>query len=234
MKTITIEGQLRTETGKKATRQLRSQELVPAVIYGGAKDINFCAPASSLKNLVYTPAFQLAEVKVDGQSYTCIMKDLQFDKVSDHLNHVDFMQLVEGRPVVATIPIKFTGIPIGVKNGGQLITKIKALKVKTEPKYLRENIEVDLSDVDINGNIRVEDVQIDHYEIMNSPRIPIASVVTTRILRQEESTEKPAASAAATPAATGAAATPAAATAAAPAKAAPAKAAPAKAASSKK
>jgi large subunit ribosomal protein L25 len=230
MKTITIEGQLRTETGKKATRQLRSQEKVPAVIYGGAKEISFSAPATSFKNLVYTPAFQLAEIKVDGQSYTCIMKDLQFDKVSDHLNHVDFLQLVEGRPVVATIPIKFTGIPVGVKEGGQLITKIKALKVKTEPKYLMENIEVNLNDLELHGNIRVEDVMIEHYEILNSPRIPIASVVTTRILRQEESVEKPAAAPGAVPAAAGAApaAAPAAAAAAAPAKAAPAKGGPGK------
>jgi large subunit ribosomal protein L25 len=225
MKTITIEGQLRTETGKKATRQLRSQEQVPGVIYGGAKEISFSAPASSFKNLVYTPAFQLAEIKVDGQSYTCIMKDLQFDKVSDQLNHVDFLQLVEGKPVVATIPIKFTGTPVGVKDGGQLITKIKALKVKTEPKYLMENIEVNLNDLELHGNIRVEDVMIDHYEILNSPRIPIASVVTTRILRQEESVEKPAAAPGAAPAAPGAAAPAAApaAAAAAPAKAAPGK-----------
>jgi large subunit ribosomal protein L25 len=206
MKTITIEGQLRTETGKKATRQLRSQELVPGVIYGGAKEINFSAPASSFKNLVYTPAFQIAEIKVDGQSYKCIMKDLQFDKVSDHLNHVDFLELVEDRPVVATIPIKFTGVPVGVKEGGQLITKMKSLKVKTEPKYLMENIEVNLNDLELHGNIRVEDVMIDNYEILNSPRIPIASVVTTRLLRQEESTDKPVATTVAAPAAATAAA----------------------------
>lgn len=201
MKTITIEGQLRTETGKKATRQLRSQELVPGVIYGGAQEINFAAPASDFKNLVYTADFQLAEIKVDGNSYTCIMKDLQFDKVSDQLNHVDFLQLVEGRPVVASIPIKFTGSAIGVKNGGKLITKIKSLKVKTEPQYLKENIEVDVTDLDINGNIRVEDVELENYEILNSPRIPIASVVTTRQLRQEEATAGPATPAAAAPAA---------------------------------
>ena len=208
MKTITIEGQLRTETGKKATRQLRSQELVPGVIYGGAQEINFSAPAKDFKNLVYTGDFQLAEIKINGSSYTCIMKDLQFDKVSDDLFHVDFLQLVEGRPVVASIPIKFTGASIGVKNGGKLITKMKALKIKTEPQYLKENIEVDVTDLDINGNIRVEDVKIDHYEILNSPRIPIASVVTTRVLRQEEGAEKPAAAApaAGTPAAPAAAA----------------------------
>jgi large subunit ribosomal protein L25 len=215
MKTITIEGQLRTEIGKKATRQLRSQELVPGVIYGGAKEINFSAPARHFKDLVYTGDFQLAEIKVDGNSYTCIMKDLQFDKVSDQLNHVDFLQLVEGRPVVASIPIKYTGASIGVKNGGKLVTKMKALKVKTEPQYLKENIEVDVTNLDINGNIRVEDVNIEHYEILNSPRIPIASVVTTRQLRQEEATAPGAAPAAG-------AAAPAAAAAKAPAAKAPA------------
>ena len=188
MKTITIEGQLRTDTGKKATRQLRSQELVPGVIYGGAQEINFSAPARDFKNLVYTGDFQIAEIKLNGKSYRCIMKDLQFDKVSDHLFHVDFLELVEGKLVTATIPLKFVGASIGVKDGGKLITKMKALKVKTEPQYLRENIEVDVTNLEINGNIRVEDVKVDHYEILNSPRIPIASVVTTRQLRQEEST----------------------------------------------
>src|ERR1700743_3202076 len=110
MKTITIEEQLRTELAKKATRLLRSQELVPGVIYGGAQEVNFSAPVKAFKSLVYTPNFQLAEVTVDGKTYRCILKDLQFDKVSDELIHVDFMELVEDRKVIATIPIKFSGV----------------------------------------------------------------------------------------------------------------------------
>jgi large subunit ribosomal protein L25 len=186
MKTITIEGQLRTETGKKATRQLRSQGLVPGVIYGGTQEIAFTAPVLAFKPIVYTPDFQLAEVKVDGKSYKCIMKDLQFDKVSDHLSHVDFLELVQDRPVIATIPIKFTGVSVGVKDGGRLITKVKSLKVKSLPQHLKENIEVDITNLELNGNIRVQDVQEPNYEILNSPRIPIASVVMTRQLKQEE------------------------------------------------
>jgi len=186
MKTITIEGQLRTGTGKKAARQLRSQGLVPGVIYGGTGEVNFTAPILAFKSIVYTPDFQLADIKVDGKSYKCILKDLQFDKVTDTLSHLDFLELVEDRPVVATIPIKFTGASQGVKDGGRLITKMKALKVKTLPKYLKENIEVDITNLELNGNIRVEDVQEANYEILNSPRIPIASVVMTRQLKQEE------------------------------------------------
>jgi large subunit ribosomal protein L25 len=216
MKTITIEGQLRTELGKQATRQLRSEEKVPGVIYGGAKEVNFSAPATSFKTLVYTPDFQLAEVKVNGQSYKCILKDLQFDKVSDELIHADFLELVEDRKVIATIPIKFTGAAKGVKDGGKLITKMKALKVKTLPKYLKENIEVDLTELELNGNVRVEDVKEANYEILNSPRIPIASIVLTRQLKQEEAAVVPAAGA---PAAAATAAKPAAAAPAAAAKA---------------
>src|SRR5258707_6844331 len=107
MKTITIEGQLRTEFGKTATRQLRSQELVPGVIYGGAQEINFHAPAAAFKTLVYTPSFQLAEVKLDGKTYRTILKDLQFDKVNEKLIHIDLLELVEDKQVIAVIPLKF-------------------------------------------------------------------------------------------------------------------------------
>jgi large subunit ribosomal protein L25 len=207
MKTITIEGQLRTETGKKAARQLRSQDLLPGVIYGGEQEVNFTAPAAAFKHLVYTSEFQLAEIKIDGKTYRCILKDLQFNKIDDKLTHIDLLELNEDKKIIATIPLKFVGSAAGVKAGGKLVTKMKALKIKTYPKYLKENIEVDLTNLELNGNVRVEDVQVDNYEILNSPRIPIASIVMTRQLKQEE---------AAAPAAK-----------AAPAKAAPAKAAPA-------
>lgn len=196
MKTITIEGSLRTGFGKAATRQIRSQELVPGVIYGGSEEINFHAPAAAFKKLVYTPSFQIAEVILDGKTYRTILKDLQFDKVDDKLIHIDLLELVEDKKVIADIPLRFVGTSKGVKDGGKLVTKMKSLKVKTYPKYLKEQIEVSIDNLELNGNIRVEDVQIEHYEILNSPRIPIASVVLTRQLKQEEAAAAPAAGAA--------------------------------------
>ena len=196
MKTIKIEGKIRTEFGKSATRQLRSEEKVPAVIYGGATEINFSAPATAFKTVVYTPDFNVIEVKVDGKAYRCVLKDLQFNKVSDKLIHIDFLELVENKTVTVTLPIKFVGTPTGVKEGGKLVTKIKSLKVKLLPKYLRENIELDISNLELNGNVRVQDVIVENIEILNSPRIPIASVTLTRQLKQDEAA-KPAAGAAA-------------------------------------
>ncbi|MBC7625952.1 50S ribosomal protein L25 [Ferruginibacter sp.] len=207
MKTITIEGQIRTEFGKKATRQLRLEEKVPAVIYGGAEEINFAAPATAFKNIVYTPDFMVVEATIGEKKYRCVLKDLQFDKVSDQLIHVDFLELVEDKKVIVTLPLKFTGAPAGVKAGGKLVTKMKNLKVKLLPKYLRENIELDITNLALNENLRVQDVKADNMEIMNSPRIPIASITMTRQLKQEEAAAPKGA---------------------APAKAAPAKTAPAK------
>ena len=193
MKSVKIEGKKRSEIGKKATRQLRSEGMVPGVIYGGTETIHFAAPAMSFRHLVYTPEFQLAEISVEGKEDRTILKDIQFDVVTDELNHMDFLELVDDKKVIADLPLKFTGQPEGVKAGGRLVIKAKTLKVRTLPKYLAENIEVNIDTLGIGGNVRVEDVKADNMEILNSPRIPIASVVTTRALRQAETDEAAAA-----------------------------------------
>lgn len=188
MKKLKIEGTLRSELGKKATRQLRSEGQVPGVIYG-TENIHFSAPVLAFRPLVYTPDFQIAEIALDGKTYNCILKDLQFDVVTDDLSHIDFLELIEDRKVIAELPLKFVGSSEGVKAGGRFVPKMKTLKVRTYPKNLQEAIEVNIEDLQIGGNIRVEDVKVTDMEVMNSPRIPIASVVTTRALRQAETEE---------------------------------------------
>lgn len=189
MKSVKIAGTKRTDLGKKATRHLRSEEQVPAVIYGGKETVHFSAPVMDFRTLVYTPEFQIAEITVDGTTYRAIMKDIQFDVVTDDLNHIDFLELVDDRKVVANLPLKFVGQSQGVKDGGRLELKMKSLQVRTYPKYLKAAIEVSIDNLQLHGNIRVQDVIAENMEIMNSPRIPVASVVTTRALRQAADAE---------------------------------------------
>ncbi|HTO15396.1 MAG TPA: 50S ribosomal protein L25 [Edaphocola sp.] len=190
MKTVVIEGQLREGLGRKASRDLRSQGNVLGVIYGGKEEVHFSAPLLAFRSLVYTPAFQLAEIKVGDKSYTTIVKDLQFDGVTDKLSHVDLLELVENKKVIADIPLIFEGQPVGVKAGGRLQTRLKKVKVRTYPKYLSEGIKVDLTNLELNANMRVQDIIAENMEIMVSPRQPIASVVMTRALRQAETASK--------------------------------------------
>ncbi|HQW93876.1 MAG TPA: 50S ribosomal protein L25, partial [Ferruginibacter sp.] len=177
------------------TRQLRSQKMVPGVIYGGSQEINFSAPATAFKDIVYTSEFMLANVIIGGNSYRCILKDLQFHKVSDLLLHVDFLELVDNKKVIATLPLNFIGVPAGVKAGGKLVLKMKSVKVKTLPKYLKEHIDVNIEKLELNENIRVQDIPAENMEVLNSPRIPIASVTLTRQLKQEEAVAPKAAAA---------------------------------------
>ncbi len=188
MKSVKIEGKSRSDFGKSSTRRLRSEGHVPAVIYGN-ENKHFSAPVMAFRSLVYTPDFQLAEISVDGKTHKCILKDMQFDVVTDELNHIDFLELNDDRKVIANLPLKFVGTPEGVKVGGRLETKMKSLKVRTLPKHLVEAIEVNIENLKINENVRVEDVNAGEMEIMNSPRIPIASVVMTRALKQAETEE---------------------------------------------
>ncbi len=110
MKTITIEGQLRTELGKGSHPPASlSGNSAWCNLRGCHRKLIFLLRLWLLKPLVYTPDFQFAEIKVDGKTYRCILKDLQFDKVTDKLIHVDLLELVEDKKVIATIPLKFAG-----------------------------------------------------------------------------------------------------------------------------
>jgi large subunit ribosomal protein L25 len=186
MNRISLEGQKRDAFGKAVTRKLRSEGLIPGVIYGGKENINFTVKPLAVRSLVYTSKFQLADITVDGQTYTCILKDIQFDKLTDQVSHLDFLQLVDDKKVIADLPLKFVGQPEGVKAGGKLNLKANSIKVRTYPKYLVEHIEVDISGLKLNENLRVQDVKVENMEVLNSPRIPIAAVAMTRALRQAE------------------------------------------------
>ena len=162
MKSITIEGQLRTGFGKSATRQLRSQGLVPGVIYGGEKEINFTAPAPALKNLVYTPSFQLAEVVIEGKTYRTILKDLQFDKVNDHLIHIDLLELVDNKKVIADISSGAAlkgyygwSLYCAAKAGMENFIHSLAVEQQTQPHpFLPINIDPGVIDTDMQALIR--------------------------------------------------------------------------------
>lgn len=189
MKQVTIEGQLRSEFGKKASRAVRSEGKVPCVIYGGSENIHFTTTHKDLKGIVYTAEFKQAIISVGGKSYTCILKDLQFDKLTDEVTHLDFLELVPGKRVNANIPLKFVGQSVGVKSGGRFEIKMSTIKVRTTPENLKECIEVDITNLEIGKNLRIEDVVVENTEIMHNKRIPIAAVVTTRALKQAEAAE---------------------------------------------
>ena len=160
MKSIEIKGSLRTETGKKATRELRKDNGIPCVLYGTQKDENgnqvathFTVPTEGLRNLVYTPHIYVVDLNIDGKIVNAIMKDIQFHPVTDKILHVDFYQIDESKPIVMEVPVKLEGLAEGVKAGGKLALQIRKLKVKALYNVIPERLVVDVTPLGL-GKIR--------------------------------------------------------------------------------
>lgn len=169
---------------KSATKALKSEGLVPAVLYGGDEVVHFSVSVKDLRALIYTADFKVAELNVGGKVYRCIVKDKQFHPVTDAIQHVDFLQLVDGKTVKVQVPIRFTGSAPGVKVGGKLQQTMRLVSIKTTPESLVDEMTADVSHLELGQSIRVRDIKtLDGIEIMNTLSIPIATIEIPRALR---------------------------------------------------
>jgi large subunit ribosomal protein L25 len=184
MKTVALEGQERKTMSKSATKALRNEGMVPAVVYGGDEVLHISVSAKEVRPLIYTADFKVAELNIDGKTYRCILKDKQFHPVTDEVQHLDFLRLTDGANVRIQVPIRFTGAAPGVKVGGKLQQNMRQVKIKTTPEKMVYEMTADISKLEMGQSIRVRDIKpAEGVEIMNSPSIPIATIVVPRALR---------------------------------------------------
>ena len=187
MKSIEIKGSLRTDLGKKATRELRKDNGVPCVLYGVKKDENglpvathFTVPVDGLRNLVYTPNIYSVNLDIDGTVVTAIMKDIQFHPVKDTILHVDFYQVTEEKPIVMAVPVKLEGLAEGVRAGGKLVQVQRYLKVKALYTAIPEILTVDVTALQLGKSIKVGELSYEGLELVSAKESLVASVKTTR------------------------------------------------------
>ncbi len=184
---VIINGTVRTETGKKASKAVRNSAGVPVVMYGPKESYHFTAPVSDFKNLIYTPDFKIAEVNLDGKTYKCILKDKQFHPISEALLHVDLLTLTEGHPIKVNIPLRFKGVSPGVKVGGKFLQQVRTIKVKTTPEKLVDHLMIDVSTLELGQSVRVRDIEVNEgVEIMMPTGMPVATVEVPRALRGKQ------------------------------------------------
>ncbi len=190
MKTIEIKGSKRSDLTKQSVKALRNNEQVPCVLYGGAEPVHFSAQLADFKNLVYTPEVHLVKLTIDGKEFISMLQDIQFHPVTDIIQHCDFLEVNDNKPVTINIPIKFSGASEGVKQGGKLVTKVRKLKVKALPAKLPDHISIDITPLKIGGNIRVRDLNVEGVTFLDSPSNVIVGVRITRNVAAEATAEK--------------------------------------------
>lgn len=207
MKSVSISGSPRVNVGKTDATALRNAKQVPCVLYGGKEQVHFSVLEADFKNLIYTPSVNTVNLDIAGKKYNAILQEAQFHSVKDNLLHVDFLEIVAGKPVTMNIPVRTTGTSPGVRNGGKLNKKLKTLRVKGLVEKMPDTIDVAIDNLEIGQGVRVSDIKLDGLTFLNAQNITVVSVQITRAVAAE----------AAAPAAAAKAAAPAAAKAAAPA-----------------
>jgi len=191
MEIVKVEAQVRVGTGKKIAKQLRKQGLVPAIIYGGEKNTPISLSPKSVKSLIYTPDFKLAEITAGDEVSTCILKDITFHPISDEIVHIDFLRTLEGTPIKVEIPVGYKGKSPGVKEGGKLISSMRKVKVKTTPDKLTDKLYVDISELQLGSSVRVRDIELpEGMELMTSGATPVALVEIPRALKSAAAKEE--------------------------------------------
>ena len=186
MKTIQISAEKRTELGKKSTRDLRKADHVPCVMYGGAEVIHFHAHENDFRHIVYTPSAYIVEVNLDGKKHKAVMQELQFHPVTDKLNHIDFVEVFDDRPVTVEIPIQLTGAAIGLKDGGKPRQRRRVIKVRGLIQHLPDTLDIDITDVGIGDVVKVGDLTYNNLEVLDPSRSMIFAVVSSRISKGME------------------------------------------------
>ena len=191
MKEINVTGQKRTDLGKKASKLLRKEGLVPCNLYGEQKDENgkpvamsFAVPMTELRKVVYTPHIYVINLLIDGESHTAVMKELQFHPVTDALLHVDFYEVNEQKPLTIGIPVKLVGLAQGVRDGGRMSLSIRKINVTAPYQAIPEHLDIDVTALKIGKSIKVGELSFEGLEIATPKEVIVCSIKMTRAAQQ--------------------------------------------------
>ena len=190
MKEINVSGKKRTDTGKKASKLLRKEGMIPCNLYGEKKGENglpeamsFMAPMTELRKAVYTPHVYVINLNIDGTEHKAIIKELQFHPTSDALLHADFFEISETKAITVGLPVNLTGHAQGVRDGGRLSLSIRKINVTAPYKNIPEKLDIDVTDLQLGKAIKVGSLSFEGLEIATPKEVIVCSVKATRASR---------------------------------------------------
>ncbi len=210
MKTFKLQAEARTNLGKKATKALRAEGMIPVVLNGGqlvdlpyegkllpgqkvvtvdeaAKKglitTDLAVKQEDVRKLIYTPDIFAIELDFDGTSRMAVIKDIQFQPVKDTILHIDLLEVTNSKPVTIEIPVKIEGHAEGVKAGGKLTLSMKKLKVKAIYTQIPERVVINVDHLGLGKTLQVGDLHFDDFELVNAKNAVVCAVQLTRAAR---------------------------------------------------
>jgi large subunit ribosomal protein L25 len=208
MKTFKLSAQPRVELGKKATKALREQNLIPVVLNGGevinlpfsgtlkageklveignGKGLittDLVVSQDAVRKLVYTPDIYAIELDINGETRMAVLKDIQFHPVKDNILHIDLLEVTDKKPVAIEVPVKLEGHAEGVKAGGKLTLSMKKLRVKAIYTAVPERLVINVDELGLGKTLQVGDLHFENLELLNAKNAVVCAVQLTRAAR---------------------------------------------------
>ena len=191
MKEIEVTGKKRIALGKKASKALRKEGMVPCNLYGELKDaegkpvaLAFASPFTELRKIIYTPHVYVIKLVIDGEIHTAVMREIQFHPVTDAPLHVDFYEVNDEKPITVGIPVKLVGLAQGVRDGGRMNLSIRKINVTAPYQIIPEHLDVDVTSLTIGKSIKVGQLNYEGLEMATSKDVVVCSIKMTRQAQQ--------------------------------------------------
>jgi large subunit ribosomal protein L25 len=193
MSDIELHANIREEKGKGAARRLRREDQIPCVLYGGDGDTTCLSVNRKELNKLLSESHSLITLKYDDKEQNSVIKDIQYHPLKGDVIHIDLQRVKAGQEIHLSVPLKFLGMSPGVKAGG-IFQELKAdLNITCLPKNLPDELEIDISMLEIGDSIHVKDISYENITINEEPDTTICSIAIPKkvveVVEEEEGEE---------------------------------------------
>ena len=149
-------------------------------MYGKGEQYLFAVDQTAFQRILFNPEPCFVKISINGTDHMAMLKDIEFHPVTEIVYHADFYELTDDKPVVMSIPVHTTGTSKGVMKGGKLAYKQKRLNVKALPANMPSEVLIDITNLDINQRVRVQDIPAENFCILNPKTSEVVNVLSTR------------------------------------------------------
>lgn len=186
MDKVILEAKKRTTINKASRSALRKDGNVPAIFYSKHHEpLPVELSERAVRPLVFTSKTHLISLNIEGQEeQDCIIKDVQFDPVTEKIVHLDLLGLKKGEKIQLEIPVQLVGNPIGIKEGGVLQHVLHKVEIECLPADIPEHLEIDVTDLKLGHAIHVGDLKFEHLTLLNTAESIIASVTHPKVEKE--------------------------------------------------
>lgn len=180
-----LEAEVRQTGSKQASKLVRNNGKVPGVYYSKHDSpIHLAVPEKAINPLVFTSETHLVSLKVEGKELDCIIKDVQFDPVTDRVIHFDLIGLTSGETFQIEVPVQLHGTAAGIKEGGIVQHLIHKLEIECLPKDIPQRIDIDISELKIGDSVHVSDIKVENVTFLDPEDAVIVSVVHPKLEKE--------------------------------------------------